>query len=446
MAWVLVCTTRDDLRVVLRGTSALAGRHERANLRLPAEDLRASRRHAVFELVGDGLEVRDLGSTGGTWVNDRRVERSALAEGDVVRLGTLRFRVEKASEARVKELRLDGPVSRRVPVVSAAPVARTCHLCGARGVSPGGLAPELDVAWICEACADARRTTEGSPEPLPKDVAGWDVLRFVDRGGMSIVFEARHRVEGVHGALKLLRLRHPLDDTRRRRFTREQQLVAALSHPNIVRAFEIGDDDASGEVFIASELVTGGDAEQLAAPDAPLPVVLRLAADLFAALAHAHEHGVVHRDVKPPNLLLQREAGGVVRGRLADFGLAKSVQDLGEDYSTVDGEVAGSVEFMAPEQALALADAGVAADLYSAGATLYYLLTEKLPFPDAPRAPTRLALATVMQARVPLRTLRPDVPDEVARWIDLLVSREPERRAHLTARELAARFSEIPGG
>ncbi len=443
--WALVCTTRDELRIVVQGASVLAGRLENAQLRLPADDLRASRRHATFELTGDELLVADAGSSTGTYVNDQRVERATLGENDLVRMGTLSFRVERVTEVHKKELRdvLTTRKSHGTPRI----VARRCRLCGAGGTSPGALFAD-DVAWICEPCADARRSAEGCPEPMPTAIGDWQVLRFVERGGMSIVFEARHRTEGLHAALKLLRLRTPVDEVRRRRFTREQQLVAALDHPAIVRAFEIGEDPVASEVFIASEFVAGGDAEQISSPTSALDQVFLLAADLFSALAYAHEHGVIHRDVKPPNLLLHRDEEGRLRGQLADFGLAKSLQDLGEGYETADGEVAGSFEFMAPEQALALKDAGEAADLYSAAATIYYLLTEQLPFEPSPdgrrlQGLTRLALATIMHERVPLRTRRPDVPEEAARWIDLLVSRQPERRAHLRAATLVATFAAL---
>ncbi len=442
--WALVCTTRDELRIVVQGAPVLAGRREDAQLRLPIDDLRASRRHATFELAGDELLLRDLGSSTGTFVNDQRVEHTKLAENDLVRMGGLAFRVERVTDVRKKELR----PARRRSEGGPAVVTRRCHLCGADGVSKGVVAPELGVAWICEACASARRSAEGCPEPMPTAIGDWEVLRFLDRGGMSIVFEARHREEGLHAALKLLRMRTPFDEVRRRRFTREQQLVVALDHPAIVRAFEIGEDAAASEVFIASEFVAGGDAEQIASPTSPVDQVFLLAADLFSALAYAHEHGVVHRDVKPPNLLLHRDAQGRLRGQLADFGLAKSLQDLGEGYETADGEIAGSFEFMAPEQALALKGAGEAADLYSAAATIYYCLTEQLPFdagPDGRRLQglTRLALATIRHERVPLRARRADVPEEAARILDLLVSREPERRAHLRASALAAAFEAL---
>ena len=266
---------------------------------------------------------------------------------------------------------------------------------------------------------------------------------------MSIVFEARHRTEGLHAALKLLRSAATLEEMSRKRFAREQRLVTALKHPSIVRAFEIGEDQ--GEVFIASELVTLGDADALASPTTPLSMVWTLAADLFAGLAFAHSQTVVHRDIKPSNLLLTRgpDAHRPYRGKLNDFGLAKSFRDMGGSYRTAEGEIAGTAEFMPPEQALGLSGAGMSADLYAAGASIYYLLTKELPLAVPPGQTlagfAQLCVATLTHDRVPLRQRRPDVPDDVGQWIDLLVAREPARRMGVSTKMLAGRFAAIAG-
>ncbi len=405
------------------------GRAADADLQARPEDLNASRRHAACELRDGTVVVRDLGSRSGTFVNGARITEQSVRSGDVIRCGGTEVHVEQEAHA---------------------PVERRCHLCGAPGSSPGQLAREATAPWVCLPCIGPRRTPKSEwPEAIRDEIGGWQIVRFIDRGGMSLVFEARHRTEGLHAALKLLRLRTEFDERRRQRFTREQQVVTALRHPAIVSAFEIGSDPIAGEVFIASELVTEGDAEAIASKTSRLDVVWTIGADLFSALAYAHAAEVIHRDVKPQNVLLFRDERQRLRAKLADFGLAKAIAGPSELETAAD-EVSGSAEFMPPEQALALADAGKPADLYSAGATLYYLLTEELPLaPDKDGRPVtgfmRLCIATVTHARIPIRDRRPEVPEEAARWIDLLVSRERERRAEIDAARVAAAFAELAG-
>ncbi|MBK7402368.1 MAG: FHA domain-containing protein [Myxococcales bacterium] len=158
--WALVCTTRDELRIVVQGASVLAGRLENAQLRLPADDLRASRRHATFELTGDELLVADAGSSTGTYVNDQRVERATLGENDLVRMGTLSFRVERVTEVHKKELRdvLTTRKSHGTPRI----VARRCRLCGAGGTSPGR---SLRTTW--RGSASRAPTRAAAPRAAP---------------------------------------------------------------------------------------------------------------------------------------------------------------------------------------------------------------------------------------------------------------------------------------
>lgn len=424
----------------------MIGRAPDARIVLPADDDTASRYHAVCQRVGDGLRLRDLGSRNGTFVNDRAVQTASLAPGDILRVGRLAYQVVREEVDAEPELPPRAPTPSWADRTAPGATYR-CHTCGARGITPTkAFEGEPFLPWICPPCAEQRRTTpEAWPERVPPQIGSWSLLRFLGHGGMSVVFEARHRTEGLHAAVKLLRSGSDLGEMGRKRFAREQRLLTSLRHPHIVRAFEVGEE--GGELFIASELVPEGDAEVVASPASPLDVVFVLAADLFDALAWAHEQGVVHRDLKPANLLMTRAGDPArrLRGKLNDFGLGKSFRDHGGSYRTADDEIAGTAHFMPPEQALGLAGAGMSADVYAAAATVYYLLTKELPLaaPSGGRITgfAQLCVATLMNDRVPLRQRRPEVPDDVAMWLDLLVCREPERRAHVTARMVAERFA-----
>jgi len=449
--WFLSCTS-SDLRVeVVRDAPLIIGRAPDARIALPPDDDTASRYHAGCQLVADHLVVRDLGSRNGTFVNDQAIQSARLSPGDIVRVGRLAYRVERVALEPEEEREPRKPITPTWADRTAPGATYRCHTCGARGVTPSkAFEGEPLLPWICQLCADERRTTpEAWPERVSPTIGSWSLLRFLGHGGMSVVFEARHRTEGLHAAIKLLRSATDLGEMGRRRFVREQRILTALRHPSVVRAFDVGEGE--GELYIASELVPEGDADAIASPCSSMEAVWVLAADLFAAIAYAHGQGVVHRDIKPGNLLLTRATDPErrLRGKLSDFGLGKSLHDGGGSYRTADDEIAGTAQFMPPEQALGLAGAGVSADIYSAAATIYYLLTKELPLASAHGGRVtgfaQLCVAALMNDRVPLRQRRPEVPDDVAMWIDLLVCREPERRAHVSAQMVAERFAARAG-
>ena len=170
----------------------------------------------------------------------------------------------------------------------------------------------------------------------------------IGRGGMSVVYRARHSRLGTSVALKVLAPELSSDDTYRERFLREAQMAAGIDHPNVVPIHDLGLHDKS--LYIVMRFVAGGDLKTLLASIGPLPAeraleVLRPAA---LALDAAHAHGLVHRDVKPGNILIQRSAaGGIEHVYLTDFGVAKSSSITG---LTRAGGLIGTVGYMAPEQ------------------------------------------------------------------------------------------------
>jgi serine/threonine-protein kinase len=202
------------------------------------------------------------------------------------------------------------------------------------------------------------------------------------------------------------------------RFEREAQTVAGLSHPNISRVFDFGKTD--GRPFIVFEFLPGGSLEDRLQPGRPLPdaETARVAADVAAALAHAHEHGVLHRDVKPANILFDEDGNA----KLADFGIAR----IGDASTLTEaGTMLGTAAYISPEQARTEA-VTPATDVYAFGVVLYLLLTGRLPF-EAER-PLELAMLHVNEEPTPIAELRPDAPPALERVATWALAKAPDER------------------
>ncbi|MCW2999880.1 MAG: serine/threonine protein kinase, partial [Solirubrobacterales bacterium] len=231
-------------------------------------------------------------------------------------------------------------------------------------------------------------------------------------GGMSTVQLALDRRLERYVAVKLL-AEHLADDPQFvSRFRREALAAARLVHPNVVQVFDFGLDDASGRHYIVMEVVRGRSGAELLREEGRL--ILSEAVDLVtqacAGLAYAHRNGVVHRDVKPGNLL--RSDDGVVK--LADFGIAKALS-AEESSITQVGSVLGTASYLAPEQARG-EDAGPQADLYALGVVSYQLLSGRLPYEAA--SLTELALKQQREAPAYLHELDPTIPEALSLAVD----------------------------
>ena len=259
----------------------------------------------------------------------------------------------------------------------------------------------------------------------------YTIERELGRGGMASVYLARDEELHRPVAVKVLAEHLAADDTFRARFLREARLAGRLSHPNIVQVYDAG--DADGRPFIVMEYVPG----RTLADCAKLPPerVAELARQACAGLHQAHAAGLVHRDVKPGNLLLRDD--GVLK--IADFGIARATETT---RHTQAGTILGTAAYLAPEQ-IAGGDATPASDLYSLGAVLYELLTGRPPYVFSSLAD--LAAQQADGAIVPVRDLEPSVPRELEAPVMHALAREPSFRPASAvdfARELVAPVEE----
>jgi serine/threonine-protein kinase len=229
----------------------------------------------------------------------------------------------------------------------------------------------------------------------------YEVGRLLGAGGMAEVFEGRDRLLARRVAIKVLQSQYARDPSFLLRFKREAQAAASLSHPNIVAVYDTGVQD--GTHFIVMEFVAGRTLKDVIRADGPLypDRAAEIATDVCAALAAAHARGLIHRDVKPGNVMLT--ADGTVK--VMDFGIARATTS---ETITQTAAVVGTAQYISPEQAQGQT-VDFRSDLYSLGCCLYEMLTGTVPFTGA--TPVAIAYRHVRERPIPLRVLNPDVPE-----------------------------------
>ena len=295
----------------------------------------------------------------------------------------------------------------------------------------------------------AKRLLQGQAAQLV--VGPYFILEPLGEGGMGHIFKARHPGLNQLAAVKVLRRELLADDDAVQRFLREIKLTSQLAkHPHLVHALDAG--AAAGIHYLAMEYFEGIDLDRLVDQAGPLPVpqacdYIRQAA---LGLEHAHRHGLVHRDVKPANLLVTPRPAklgadwGTVK--VLDLGLARlqgQGTGPGRTVLTVASDVTmGTVDYMAPEQALDLRRADGRSDVYSLGCTLYFLVSGQPPFGDGPLA---AKLMRHQQAKPPaLQDLRPDAPAELTAIVRRMVAKDPEQRFQSPGEAAAALAQVFP--
>src|SRR5215212_4822426 len=273
----------------------------------------------------------------------------------------------------------------------------------------------------------------------PNDIGGrYRLDRRLGAGGMSTVFLAIDTVLEREVAVKLLAEHLADDEVFVMRFRHEALAAARLQHPNIVQVFDSGQDEGSHRHYIVMEYVDGPSCADLLREHGQLGIddTVRIVVESCHGLDYAHRAGVVHRDVKPGNMLISNETGAV---KLADFGIAKAAE---QTRVTQVGSVLGTAAYLSPEQAQGK-EAGPPSDIYSLGVCAYQLITGRLPYEYS--SLTELALKQQNEGFEPIRNFRREVPAELDRAIQLCLSRDPEAR-YGSALELAEALEAASAG
>jgi serine/threonine protein kinase len=243
----------------------------------------------------------------------------------------------------------------------------------------------------------------------------------IGHGGMSVVYRARDRRLNRPVAIKVLPPELAHDSAIRARFTREAQTSAQLAHAHIVPIYDVGDRNEIA--YFVMPIITGGNLGALLArePRPPFEEARRLLAEVADALAYAHQRGVIHRDIKPDNILLDGDSG---RAMVTDFGIARAVE-VGTRL-TVTGIAVGTPTYMSPEQAVGEREVDGRSDIYSLGVVAYQMLTGRVPFSAG--NPMALLLKHVSERPRPIADLRPDAPRALRDIVERALMKAPEDR------------------
>jgi len=341
---------------VVGGDRVILGR--RSACPIPILDVGASREHAAVSRRGNDVFIQDL-SRNGTFINGQPATKSH--EGSLVKFGD-----------RIK-------------------IGDT----------------ELELV-------------DETKEDLTVDIPGYKILERIGSGGMGAVYKARQLSMDRIVALKVLNERYSSNPEFRERFVREAQAAGQLNHPNVIHVHDIS--SANGRHYFSMEYVDGPSVKELLHTEKRIEVNRALDITLQAAkaLEFAHENKIVHRDVKPDNIMLTKE--GIVK--LADLGIAKTFEEK-QATERERRRVMGTPHYMAPEQALGKA-IDLRVDIYSLGATLYHMLTGKTPF--AGNSAHEILKAHIQESLPPIQDLNPMVPDPVCFIVERMMAKLPEKR------------------
>ncbi|MEZ6058423.1 MAG: FHA domain-containing serine/threonine-protein kinase [Planctomycetaceae bacterium] len=364
--------------------SLIAGRSRQAQLSLPDESY-LSRNHFRVEYQPPVLQLVDLNSRNGTFLNGKRVTTCRLCDGDVISVGKTEIRVSMPGEER-----------KGVPEAFDKTYVPTV-----REFAAASLKEELNL-----------------PGLQLQDVLG--------QGAMGIVFRALELGTGRTVAVKAFKIHRDADSLGTQLFLREASILGQLAHPRIVAFEQLGMHQ--GRLYLVMEYidrVPSLDVLNAADGQRSMRVCCGMMSEVLEGLHFAHSRGIVHRDVKPSNFLMYRN-GRRLHVKLADFGLAKNFHQAGLSGITTEGDVRGSFGYMPPEQIRDSLTATPSCDIYAAASSLYSLLARQLPYPL--ESLTDIMLAKLETDPQPLIELRPDLPKELCSLIHAALSREPDGR------------------
>jgi len=364
-----------------------------------SDDNELSRRHARVARDERGrLTIEDLDSANGTFVNGERVRGpQALRTGDSIRVGSTTLQLTGAGQTPVPPAAVIAPAA--TPPPAAIPSAPQ------RSETPAARAAE----------------EEGFPAALPPGslIAGCRIEEVISRGDMAVVYRAEELALQRPVALKLIHPERSGEERFRERFRRESKVAAAIDHPNVIPIFDAGTE--GGLLFLTMRLVEGTDMRALIAAEGRIEPrrAARIIRQVGAALDAVHAHGMLHRDVKPSNVLLARQD----HVYLSDFGLAKRAEEVGG--LTRHGSIIAKADYVAPEQILG-ESVDARSDIYALGCLLFETLTGQAPFAGWREGPE--ALAHVNAPPPSPVELCPGLPREFDDVVQRAMAKDPGER------------------
>jgi len=364
------------------------------------DDPSISRRHCQITNSPQGVLIADLGSSNGTYVNAQRIGTWVqLGPHDEVILGNNQVQVVLPNASQLPKLQCSSCKKE----ISAADEAA------------GRVRQDTNGQVVC---ADCLKRFDFDPHLIE----GYLIEKKLGSGAFGSVFKATQVATGRVVALKTINPQLVSNENDVKRFFREAQTIAKLVHPNITQVYDAGEN--RGTYFLAMEYIDGPIVTKLIEQYGKLDVgySLRITIQIANALGHAFEKGIVHRDIKPDNILVTQQAVA----KLVDFGLAKSFAQSGQSGLTAPGEGMGTLAYMPPEQLDNAVAADQRADIYSLGASLYHMLTGKRPFEERT---TRSFVMKILNEMPPgVRTINPAIPQEVQAIIERSMAKSADDR------------------
>lgn len=386
----------------------LLGRNPDCHVHLP-DDPAVSRHHFILEALPPQACLRDLGSLNGTHVNKRKV--GGRKQGETPEQGAKRtypeIQLKHGDRIQVGDTLLDVLVTQPKPV--AGPPALEPAAPSFEQLDPKQLAALL-----------LKAVKKGVSPRL--DLPDYEFQGELGRGGFGVVFKALRKANGKPVAIKVLLPRVAVQPSEIERFLREMAVTAQLRHPNIVTLLDQGHSE--GIPWFVMDYCDGGslwDLIQKHGGKVPLEVAKPIMLDALKGLAHAHEAGFVHRDLKPQNILLDQGTA-----RISDFGLAKNFQQAGFSGMSLTGNYAGTPLFMPREQLINFKYVKPTTDVWSLAATFYFMLTGTFPYPfTAKRDPIDVILNEHI---LPISTRAIALSKALEEWFDIALSMDLKRR------------------
>jgi serine/threonine protein kinase/DNA-directed RNA polymerase subunit RPC12/RpoP len=393
--------------ILERGDAFVIGRSLQTDLSV--DDLRISRRHCRIQHEEHGVTATDLRSANGTYLNGQRIQKVLLRQGDHLQLGNadLEINVNYTDEDYLDHTYKCTHCKRAISLMTFAE----------------GQVIQVHERFVCPQCREKLNTPEFSLVELDliKRLRneGFEVLEKLSISGLVPIYKARKTSLDQIVALKALPLSSMVSRKKVSRFAQEAKTQARLRHPNIVAIYDVR--QGKDLIYIVMELIEGEtllqmiqrSGSRLAVKDA-----IRITYQVSRALAHAHEKGIVHRDVKPSNIMINPDG----TGKLIDFGLAKNLFEVTLGI-TSDGETLGTLGYMAPEQLKTAKEADYRADIYGLGASLYHCLSGQPPYLSS----TESGLFRDLDSGPPVEKLV-GVPLNVVALVVRMMQRRPEDR------------------